>query len=100
MKEELTKEFLLEALKNLSDTYAEKRSDVGDIIHDMILKGENDKEKMEKWAEHRFVNFKYRGHNFVYDTLTTLVETNGDPFHTEVLNKSGGWKVLKTDYSN
>lgn len=63
-------EKLCEDVEKVGDLYAEKRSDVADIIED-ILKGRSPK---KDWVDHRYVTWNYGIRSFVYDTLTTMVD--------------------------
>lgn len=73
-------EKLREDIQNVARLYSEKRSDVSEILN-CILEG---KEPSVDIVEHRYVKWTHNGINFIYDTLTTLVEYQGedDEWHT------------------
>lgn len=57
-------------IKVVADWYTEKRSDVNEILY-QILDG---KEPDKSYVEGRYVKWSFNGIDFMYDTLTTLVE--------------------------
>ena len=76
---------LLKALDEVYYTYSSRRSDVADTIAD-IVNGDYEFGEAEKNAEHRYIHFHINGVEYLYDTLTTLVEFN-DP-------ETGTWQTL------
>lgn len=64
--------YLKAALNQMMSQYAEKRSDVHEYLEGILT--EADLNTMKKIPEHRFIAFSFGGTNFLYDTLTTLVE--------------------------
>ena len=57
-------------IKYMADLYAEKRSDVSEMLMS-ILSG---KRPNAQNVEHRYISWKTDGLTFTYDTLTTLIE--------------------------
>ncbi len=78
-----------ESLKQMAEQYAEKRSDVEEYCSG-ILDG-NSLEELRKLPEHRFVKWTVNDVQYMYDTLTTLVE---------YLDQSGEWLTIATTYED
>jgi len=92
--------YLEACLKRMQDIYVEKRSDVSDMI-ESILNCSKVTDVLYL-AEKRFVKFKYQGADFVYDSLTTQVSTNGSPKPMEFCFKDTGeeWNILECEYED
>jgi hypothetical protein len=85
---ESTKEVmrLRKALGKMADLYAENRSDISDMCV-AILNGEMPRKEN---VEHRYVKWNFNGTDFIYDTLTTLVE----------MRLGYTWVPVETKYEN
>ena len=92
--------YFRECLDYMSRMFCELRSDVTEDL-DFILNGNDSTEVIKSiFAESRFIYCKYNDQDFMYDTLTTLIETNGTPLESEIGYKSDEWYGLNCTYSN
>jgi len=92
--------YFRECLTHMGKMFCELRTDVKEDL-DFILDGSDSAEVIESlFTESRFIHWKYEGHDFLYDTLTTTTETNGTPLTSEISYKSGEWYGLNCTYSN
>ena len=78
-----TEQYYRDALEKICRLYSEKRSDVSDIATDVLNNEPLD--GLEEKVEHRYVKYTHNGVNYVYDTLTTLVEYQ---------KPDGSWKIV------
>jgi hypothetical protein len=78
-------EYYQNCMEEVTSAYLERRTDVEETIR-RILDEEYEPGDAEKYAEHRYVSFEINGVEYMYDTLTTLIEFD-DP-------ETGQWKTL------
>jgi hypothetical protein len=91
--------YLEECLRRLSREFAEKRSDICESIDSILDNYELKDVKIH--SESRYTHFNYQGSAFLYDSLTTLVDTDGTPNDDENDGIGAcGWTTLKCEYSN
>jgi hypothetical protein len=56
---------------------------------------------VDLYSESRYTRFNYGGADFLYDSLTTLVETNGKPLKKEICSVCNEeWVTLECNYDN
>lgn len=68
-----------QSLQHLTDALVERRSDIAEILEDILDGKVVSKVEMERRLEGRVSEFRVTGYDYVqYDTLTTLLEPVGE----------------------